>query len=53
MTHYSELLEPKGLVLVRGDIIHPQLVSRFEVRLCMLCTLRRPAGPAWVCRCAL
>ena len=31
LTHYTELLEAKGIVLVRGDIIHPQLVSRFEV----------------------
>lgn len=57
MTHYTELLDSKGLVLVRGDVIHPQLVSRFEASACGLtpecsaCKSVQPAGVfrAWEC----
>ena len=31
MTHYTELLESKGLVLARADSISPQLISPAEV----------------------
>jgi hypothetical protein len=31
-THYQELVGEKGIVLVRGDIIHPNAVSIGEVR---------------------
>lgn len=32
VTHYTELLPTKDVVLVRGDIINPQSLSQFEVR---------------------
>jgi hypothetical protein len=31
LTHYSEMAD-KGVVLVRGDILQPNVVSRGEVR---------------------
>ena len=31
LTHYSEMVADKGIVLVRGDIIQPDVVSRGEV----------------------
>lgn len=34
LTHYPELMTEKGIVLVRGDIIHPEAVSRFEASCC-------------------
>ena len=40
MTHYTELLESKGLVLARADSISPHLISPAEVcfSLCLLLT---------------
>lgn len=32
LTHYTELMGDKGVVLVRGDIVHPNACSRGEVR---------------------
>lgn len=32
LTHYSELKESKGIVLVRGDVLSPHIVSTAEVR---------------------
>lgn len=37
MTHYTELLEQKGVVLARADSISPHLISPAEV-----CNLTRP-----------
>ncbi len=31
LTHYSELVESKGLALVRGDIVNPKEISVPEV----------------------
>lgn len=31
LTHYSELKESKGIVLVRGDVLSPHIVSTAEV----------------------
>ena len=33
LTHYTELKESKGIVLVRGDVLSPHIVSVPEVRL--------------------
>jgi len=38
MTHYTELLESKGLVLARADCISPHLISPAEARTLMTLT---------------
>lgn len=35
ITHYTELLEDKGLVLAKADAISPHLISVAEVSTCL------------------
>lgn len=35
ITHYTELLEDKGLVLAKADAISPHLISVAEVSMCL------------------
>lgn len=35
ITHYTELLEDKGLVLAKADAISPHLISVAEVNMCL------------------
>ena len=44
MTHYTELLESKGLVLARADSISPHLISPAEVCFLPLPTQSMIAG---------